>query len=131
MGLLRLIERSEFSDWEDHAQYTPLWQSDRRHWAWLWLLRNSDYRHMAARVAGASKWSGDRKVVHHLLDWDLKSLFRVGYLFIRIVRVMTIQTLAFSGTWISIRLSSALKLNRYPAGIWMPSTSPASEPWPI
>ncbi len=130
MGLLRLVERFELSDWQDGARYDSLLQSDRRHWAWHWLKRNSSHGQVAGPTS-AAKWTHERSTVHRLIDWKLKSLFQVGYLFIRIAWVMTIRAPGCFGTSISIRPSSAWKLNRYPAATRMPLTSPVSETWPI
>ena len=130
MGQLRFAETFEFSDWQNTSRYRSCSLADRRHWAWLWLKRDAEYQRNAARVANAARWTRSGKASQCLVDADLKSLFRVGYLFIRIARVMAIGMPGFSGRRISIRPSSVSKPNQYPQTTPTLSTSPGSEPWP-
>ncbi len=130
MGQLRFTETFEFSDWQDTSRYRSCSLADRRHWAWLWLKRDAEYQRNVACVASAARWARSGKASQCLVDAQLKSLFREGYLFIRIARVMAIRMPGFSGRWISIRPSSVSKPNQYPQTTPTLSTSPGSEPWP-
>lgn len=82
MRLSTAVERFDETDWEDPARYAQLGEADRRHWAWLWLMRSPGYDRMVRRKAASIRW---RKggAVHRLLAGDLPSLFPAGYLFIR------------------------------------------------
>ncbi len=130
MGQLRLLEAFEFSEWQDASRYRSCWQADRRHWAWFWLKRDISYQQMVERKVKGARWLSTGSSVHHLANADISSLFRAGYLFIRIAWVMAIGMSGFSGKRISIRPLSVLKPNQYPQSTPTHSISPGLEPWP-